>query len=76
VPLFLSEAVESAKRPRSLHESKALNMGIAGLEPRQEGTRKDQKSTVLTYGVDGGGPMDLRRAILAVWRRLRVQELG
>jgi hypothetical protein len=51
-------------------------MGIVGLEPRQEGTRKDQKSTVLTYGVDGGGPMDLRRAILAFWRRLRVQELG
>jgi hypothetical protein len=34
-PLFLSEAVESAKRPHTLHESKALNMGIAGLEPRQ-----------------------------------------
>jgi hypothetical protein len=30
-----------------------------------EGTRKDQKSTVLAHGVDGGGPMDLRRAILA-----------
>jgi hypothetical protein len=34
-PLFLSEAVESAKRPHTLHESKALNMGIAELEPRQ-----------------------------------------
>jgi hypothetical protein len=34
-PLFLSEAVESAKRPHTLHESKALNMGIAGLKPRQ-----------------------------------------
>jgi hypothetical protein len=33
--MFLSEAVKSAKRPRSLHESKALNMGIAGFEPRQ-----------------------------------------
>jgi hypothetical protein len=33
-PLFLSEAVESAKRPHMLHESKALNMGIAELEPR------------------------------------------
>jgi hypothetical protein len=31
----LSEAVESAKRPHTLHESKALNMGIAGLKPRQ-----------------------------------------
>jgi hypothetical protein len=29
VCVLLSEAVESAKRPRSLHESKALNMGIA-----------------------------------------------
>jgi hypothetical protein len=34
-PLFLSEVVESAKRPHTLHELKALNMGIAGLEPRQ-----------------------------------------
>jgi hypothetical protein len=33
--MFLSEAVESAKRPHTLHESKALNMGIAELEPRQ-----------------------------------------
>jgi hypothetical protein len=32
--MFLSEAVESAKRPHMLHESKALNMGIAGLKPR------------------------------------------
>jgi hypothetical protein len=34
-PLFLSEAIESAKCPHTLHESKALNMGIARLEPRQ-----------------------------------------
>jgi hypothetical protein len=34
--MFLSEAVESAKRPRSLHESKALNMGIVGYKPRQD----------------------------------------
>jgi hypothetical protein len=33
-PLFLSEAVDSAKRPHTLHESKALNMGIAELKPR------------------------------------------
>jgi hypothetical protein len=31
--MFLSEAVKSAKRPHTLHESKALNMGIAELEP-------------------------------------------
>jgi hypothetical protein len=35
VPLFLSEAIESAKRPRSLYELKDLNIGIAELEPRQ-----------------------------------------
>jgi hypothetical protein len=34
--MFLSEAVESTKRPHTLHESKALNMGIAELEPRQQ----------------------------------------
>jgi hypothetical protein len=33
--MFLSEVVESAKRPHTLHESKALNMGIAELEPCQ-----------------------------------------
>jgi hypothetical protein len=32
---LLSEAVKSAKRPQALHESKALNMGIAGVEPCQ-----------------------------------------
>jgi hypothetical protein len=36
--MFLSKAVESTKRPHMLHESKALNMGIAGLKPRQPAT--------------------------------------
>jgi hypothetical protein len=31
--MFLSEAVESAKCPHTLHESKALNMGIAEIKP-------------------------------------------
>jgi hypothetical protein len=49
VPLFLSEAIKFAKRPRSLHELKALNMGIAGLEPRQ------LASTVGTTGAGSTG---------------------
>jgi hypothetical protein len=38
----MSEAVESAKHPHTLHESKALNMGIARLEPRHH--RKGKKA--------------------------------
>jgi hypothetical protein len=39
--LFLSEAIEFAKRPHTLHELKALNMGIAELEPRHYAWREE-----------------------------------
>jgi hypothetical protein len=53
-PLFLSEAVESAKRPHTLYESKALNMGIAELEPRHKCSprRIDTVGEIIPFGVD------------------------
>jgi hypothetical protein len=61
----MSEAVKSAKRPCSLHELKALNMGIAGLEPHQLAT---------DHGDDGRwihgftGSITLRQALQQIRR--------
>jgi hypothetical protein len=53
-PLFLSKAVESAKCPHTLYESKALNMGIARLEPRHQALESVHASLTVRLTIGRG----------------------